>query len=95
MKQFLVSKHLVCGLVPIIDNSKKSATPQFALHENSLFLPGNYLDLAKKIDYWIEHDEQRKKQEKIYADSGIKYHIENSILQIEEMFNCAIREFNG
>lgn len=87
-------KHLACGLVPIIANSKKSATPQFALHENSLFLPGDYIDLAKKIDYWIEHTKERKQYEKIYADSGIKYHIENSIIQIEEMFNSAIREFN-
>lgn len=83
-----------CGLVPIIANSKKSATPQFALQENSLFIPGDSIDLAKKIDYWIEHEDMRKAQEKIYADAGIKYHINNSIIQIEEMFEDAIRECN-
>lgn len=82
------------GLVPIIANSKKSATPQFALDENSLFTPGDPVDLAHKIDYWIEHTTLRKEQEKLYADSGIKYHIENSIIQIEEMFYDAIRDCN-
>lgn len=80
------------GLVPIIANSNKSATPQFALHENSLFTPGDSVDLAHKIDYWIEHTTERKEQEKLYAKSGLKYHIENSIIQIEEMFYDAIRE---
>lgn len=83
-----------CGLVPIIANSKKSATPQFALHENSLFAPGDSSDLAKKIDYWVEHTTERQEQEKLYAESGLKYHIENSIIQIEGMFEDAIREYN-
>ena len=82
------------GLVPIIANSKKSATPQFALNENSLFTPGDSIDLAHKIDYWIEHTSKRQEQEKLYAESGLKYHIENSIIQIEEMFEDAIREYN-
>ena len=44
------------GLVPVIANSPKSATPQFALDERSLFEAGNPKDLADKIDYWIEHE---------------------------------------
>ena len=48
------------GLVPIIANSSKSATPQFAFDDRSLFESGNSDDLAKKIDYWIEHPTERK-----------------------------------
>lgn len=81
-----------CGIVPIISNSKKSATPQFALTENSLFKPGDSLDLAKKIDYWIEHTEERINYEKKYADSALKYNIDNSIIQIEGMLKDAISE---
>ena len=39
------------GLVPVIANSELSATPQFALDDRSLFLPGNPKDLARAIDY--------------------------------------------
>lgn len=82
-----------CGIVPIISNSNKSATPQFALTKNSLFKPGDSLDLAKKIDYWIEHTEERNDYEKKYADSALKYNIDNSIIQIEGMFEDAINEY--
>ena len=85
-------KLLLVGLVPIIANSPKSATPQFALDDRSLFEAGNSLDLAKKMDYWIEHEEERKKMEYTYAESGKKYAISNSILQIEDMFLEAVAE---
>lgn len=80
------------GLVPIIANSPKSATPQFALDDRSLFEAGNSDNLAEKIDYWLDHEEERKDMEKEYAESGKKYNIHNSILQIEEMFQEAIDE---
>lgn len=51
---------ITCGLVPIISDSKRSATNAFALSENNLFKNNDYKDLAKKIDYWIEHEEERK-----------------------------------
>lgn len=82
-----------CGIVPIISNSKKSATSQFALTENSLFNPGDSSDLANKIDYWIEHTKERIDYEKKYANSALKYNIDNSIIQIEGMFEDAINEY--
>lgn len=81
-----------CGNVPIIANSTNSATPQFALDENSLFLPGNSEDLANKIDFWIENPELREEMEYKYAESAKKYSIEKSIKQIERMFEDAISE---
>lgn len=81
-----------CGIVPVISNSKKSATPQFALDERSLFEAGNSTDLAKKIDYWIEHEEERKQMEIKYAENAENYRIEKSMKKIEGMFEDAIRE---
>ena len=78
------------GLVPIIANSNKSATPQLALDERSLFKAGNSTDLAQKIDYWFDNEEERKQMEIKYAEVGKKYNISNSILKIEEMFKEAI-----
>ncbi len=44
-----------CGLVPVIADSPRSATPQFALDERSLFPAGDADALAQRIDWWIEH----------------------------------------
>ena len=81
-----------CGIVPIISNSKRSATPQFALDERSLFEAGNSDDLAKKIDYWIEHEDERKQMEYKYSENAENYRIEKSMKKIEAMFEDAIKE---
>ena len=83
------------GLVPIIANSPKSATPQFALDERSLFQAGNSADLAAKIDYWIENESQRRMMEIRYAEHGRRYGIDACVRQIEEMFRTAIEEAEG
>lgn len=80
------------GLVPVIANSPKSATPQFALDERSLFDAGSPTDLAKKIDYWLDHEEERKKMELAYSEYGKQFNIDNCVYQIEEMFRQAMAE---
>jgi len=81
-----------CGKVPIVGDSKKSATSQFAQDERSLFKKGNYLDLRDKIDYWIEHPQERIRMEKEYAKLGAHYNINYSVLKLEKMFSGAIRD---
>ncbi len=80
------------GLVPVIANSEKSATPQFALNRRSLFRRGDSGDLADKIDYWIEHEEERKALEQTYAEAGKEYAIGECVSKIERMFREAIAE---
>ena len=80
------------GLVPVIANSSRSATPQFALDDRSLFEAGNSEDLARKIDYWIEHEAQRREMERRYSELGKRYQIDGCVSQIEEMFRQAIQE---
>ena len=77
---------IACGNVPIISNSNKSATPQCALDERSLFEAGNSDDLARKIDNWLDNKQELDKMRKTYAESADKYRIENSMKKIEEMF---------
>lgn len=84
-----------CGRVPVIADSAKSATPQFALDERSLFTAGDSEDLAKKIDYWYENTQQRLEAEQNYALLGSKYDLRNCVAQAEEMFRQAIEDFNG
>ena len=81
-----------CGIIPIIANSPKSATPQFALDERSLFEAGNPTNLAQKIDYWIEHEKDRKQLEIQYSNLGETYRIDKCMEKMERMFEDAIRE---
>ena len=85
---------VACGNVPIIANSNKSATPQFALDERSLFEAGNSDDLAKKIDMWLEDEEELERMRKVYSESAEKYRIEKSMEKIEEMFKDEIKEYS-
>ncbi len=80
------------GLVPVIANSHVSATPQFALDGRSLFTPGDPKDLARAIDYWLDHPEERHEMEERYRLAGRKYSLASSVTQFEEMLNEEIRE---
>jgi 1-acyl-sn-glycerol-3-phosphate acyltransferase len=81
-----------CGKVPIIANSRTSAAPQFALDERSLFKKGKHLDLRDKIDYWIEHPEERERMGGEYAKTREKYNIKYSVSKLEKMFMDTIRD---
>lgn len=57
---------IACGVVPIISDSKKSATKNYAIDERSLFRCNDPQDLANKIDWWIEHTDERAKYSEKY-----------------------------
>ena len=80
------------SLVPIIANSEVSATPQFALDGRSLFLPGNPKDLARAIDYWIEHPDEKARMEEEYAEFAKNYSLEKSVTEFEKMLKEAVDE---
>jgi len=83
---------ITCGLVPIISDSKRSATNDFALSDKCLFKHGNPRDLAKKIDYMIEHPEEVQKLSEEYVKYSEQFQIDNCITKMEEMFQEAIEE---
>lgn len=84
---------LACGLVPVIARSPRSATPQFALDDRSLFEAGDAEDLAAKIDYWIEHPEERKSMSRAYAALGDTMRVDACVAQAEDMYRRAIEDF--
>ncbi|MDE6241579.1 MAG: glycosyltransferase [Anaeroplasmataceae bacterium] len=81
-----------CGLVPIISDSKISATNQFALDEHNLFEHGNYHSLKEKIEYYIEHPEEKEKRSLEYIEYAKQYSIDNCVKQLEDVFELAIKE---
>jgi len=55
-----------CGVVPVISDSKRSATKAFALDEKNLFRCNDPRDLAEKLDFWLDHPEERAKRSEMY-----------------------------
>lgn len=85
---------IACGVVPIVSSSSRSATPQFTICEESLFKAGDYKDLAQKIDWWIEHPQERRACKEAYINHSKNFMIEKSIDRIIEMFETAIADFD-
>lgn len=75
-----------CGKVPVISDSKRSATAQFALGPENLFRAGSAASLAEKIDYWLADEQRLKNTGESYALYAQKYGIENSVKQMERVY---------
>jgi len=79
-----------CGVVPVISDSKLSASSNFALCDESLFKHGNYKDLATKIDYWFEHEKERLEYSKKYIELSKEYALELQVTKFEKFLSDAI-----
>ena len=77
---------IACGLVPVVSDSERSATKSFALTENNLFENENAADLAKKIDFWIEHPEEKAECRKKYLNFSKNFKQDDCMAQMEQMF---------
>jgi len=62
------------------------------MEERDIFEAGDYKTLAKKIDYWYTHSEERKKVGLAYADHAKKYRIDLSMDLFEEMLKQAVED---
>ena len=83
----------VCGLVPVVSDSKKAATKNFALEQNNMFRNKNVNDLVKKINYWIEHPEERKACKQKYIEYSTIFDQEECMNKMEEMFKEVIKKY--
>lgn len=74
-----------CQLVPVIADSPRSATRFFALNDNNRFHFNNPADLARKIDWWIEHPEELKACSEEYAGFAKQFNFEDCMNAMEAM----------
>lgn len=82
---------ITCGLVPVISNSKRSATNKFALSEKNLFQYDSPQDLADKIDYWIEHPEEKEKCSEQYLGYTKQFDQRKCMEQMHDMLKTCIK----
>lgn len=78
------------GVVPIISQGPLVATSQFALTKRSLFPMRDVKALAERIDWWIEHPQERQAMSLEYAKSARGYDVMDSINQLIEMYKTSI-----
>lgn len=79
------------GAVPVIASGKVTATAQFALSDESIFPAADEKALAERIDWWIEHPEERERMGDAYAASVKKYDIGLSTRAIIDMYSKALK----
>ena len=88
-----VIEAMACGLVPVIAVSDLSAASHFALLPQSTFPVRDPAALAQRIDWWIEHPEERTAWSQRYArHTKERYSVESSVKAFVAMEREAIAD---
>ena len=74
------------GKLVVVSDSKRSATKNFAVNDKCIFKHNNPKDLARVIDYWIEHPKEKKICEEKYFENAYKYNQDKCMEQMDQMF---------
>lgn len=82
---------IVTGLVPIICDSKRSATREFAVDQRCLFHSGDPADLRNRIEYFYGHPAEIKAYREIYSRRNNAYRQGECMNQMERMLEDAVR----
>jgi len=76
---------IVCGKLTVVSDSEHSATKDFAIDKKCIFKNRDPRSLAKVIDYWIEHPDEKKEYEKRYLESAISFDQDECMQKTEDM----------
>lgn len=76
---------IACGKMTLVSDSKLSATKEFAIDDKCIFKCRNPKDLARVLDYWIEHPEEKAEYEKKYLETSTVYNQDECMKKMEKM----------
>ena len=76
---------IACGRVPLIADSPRSATRYFALSDDNLFRYDDPTDLAQKMDWWLEHPEERERCSASYLGYAKQFDFQTCMDAMEKM----------
>ena len=76
---------VACGKLTVVSDSPLSATKELALDERCIFRRRDAKSLARVIDYWIEHPEQRVEYERRYLERAVAFRQDECMKRMEEM----------
>ena len=81
-------------MVPVIADSKKSATRKFALDDRCKYQSKNINDLTAHIEYWYEHREEMNEMRDKYSEFIKQFdfvkcmdNMEKMLVEVKENFN--------
>lgn len=83
---------IVSGLVPVINDSPRSATKAFALDENNLFKLNSSDSLREKIEFWYEHPELIDEYKSRYKSIIGNFDQAECMRRMEQMLLSAIEK---
>ena len=80
------------GTVPLIADSELSSTAAYAITEKNRYQAGNAEELAGKIDFWFEHQDELPALGQRYIDLAKTLTTEQSAEKVRKMMREAIQE---
>jgi len=83
---------IACGKMTIVSSSKRSATKEFVADEKCIFKSRRPKDLARILDYFIEHPEECRKYEEKYLNSSAVFSQNECMKKMENMMRKVVRE---
>ena len=83
---------IACGKMTLVSDSKLSATHNFAVDDKCVFKALDAEDLARVIDYWLDHPEEMRAYEEKYLRSAVAFDQHECMLRMERMIFDAIKE---
>ena len=81
---------IATGKVPVIADSERSATRNFALTPQNLFRCGDPYDLAKKIDWWLDHPKEKEECSRRYLGFAEQFDFNRCMDQMEMMLKDTV-----
>lgn len=78
--------------MPVIAKGRHTGTSQFALDDRSIFQEKDDKELARKMDWWLSHPQERWEEGKRYIKSMEQYDIKNSARALIDMFEEAMAD---
>jgi glycosyltransferase involved in cell wall biosynthesis len=78
------------GIVPVIAEGDLIGTSNFTLSPESRYPVYDSRALAERIDWWIEHPEERNRMAQRYADAARKFDNNKTIESLIGMFRQAL-----
>ncbi len=78
---------ITCGKLTVVSDSPLSATKELAVDGRCVFRSRDPKDLARVLDYWIEHPEEKKETERKYLQSKKARQLGDCMRLMEQMFS--------
>ncbi len=84
---------LSVGLPPLLSDSPNASVHLYAMDQDNLFHWNKPKDLAKKLDWWFEHPEERAACAAKYIGYAQQFDFDTSMDKMEQMYLKTIEEF--